>query len=97
MSNFDYEDTNEPYSNPNVNDFEDYTEDDLTHIFHQGDFHGWDDVIDWLHNYGGEDNFLHPGKVKNIHDDLVRLRDANEEFTNDPHNVYVMAKGYREA
>jgi hypothetical protein len=97
MADYNFEDKNEPYNNPNLNEFEDYSAEDLAHVFHQGDFNSWQDVLDWLHNYGGEDNYLHPGKVKNIHDDITRLQDANEEFSKDPMEVYKKAKGYREA
>lgn len=85
----------EPYTNPNVNEYDDYTEKDLRHVFSQGEFSDWNEVISWLRDYGAHDNYLSPGKDKMILDDLELLRDNGVLFTNNSDSVYKFARENR--
>lgn len=86
----------ERLDNPNLNQDEDYEEEDLKHVLNEGDLTSWDDIISWLRNDGLHDNVLSPGKVKNMLDDLIRLKDTEAEYTNDPTEIINLAKATRE-
>jgi hypothetical protein len=88
-SGVNFEDT------PNKDKEESYQRSDVEVVFRRGDWHSWDEVIDWLGDRGEADNELTPGEVIAMKEDFENLKKQGEKFTNDPDAVFRMINGGR--
>jgi hypothetical protein len=61
---------------------------DMEAVYRRGQWHSWDDIINWLETYGEADNELTPGETVAIVEDLRSVRDARVPFTNKPSEAY---------
>lgn len=67
-----------------------YGEGDIKVVLSRGDWHNWNDVINWLDQSGEQDNELTPGEAIELRDDFRRLKNEGESFTKDPHRIFQM-------
>jgi hypothetical protein len=70
-----------------------YKQSDMEVLFRRGDWHNWDEAINWLKEDGEADNELTPGEVIAMKEDLEKLKKRGDKFTNDPAAVFRMVKG----
>jgi hypothetical protein len=73
-----------------------YTRSDIEALHDRGDWHSWQEQIEWLEQYGDRDNEFTPGETIAMVEDLRSLRDSGERFTRDPAKAYRMAHRFRE-
>ncbi len=73
----------------------DYREGDMKALYNRGDWHNWQDEINWLQEFGERDNELTPGETVAMVEDLRSLAEAKAPFTTDPSQAYGMAHQFR--
>ena len=73
----------------------DYTESDVEALYRRGDWHSWQDEINWLERFGEQDNELTPGETIAMTEDLRSLESRHAPFTSDPDQAYEMAHKFR--
>lgn len=73
----------------------DYTQSDIEVVLSRGDWQSWDEAIQWLEEFGEEDNELTPGEAVAMAQDLRELRDQGEPYSSDPEEVFNKAHQYR--
>lgn len=82
---------------PNKKMTKDYTESDMKALFSRGQWHNWNEAIDWLKKSGERDNELTPGEVIAMVEDLEKLQKSGAAFTNDPAKAFELAHRGRKA
>lgn len=72
-----------------------YSIGDVQHVYRQGNFNSWSDIIHWLEQNGDADNELTPGETVAMKVDMSKLKQQGKPFTTDPNKAYHMACGER--
>lgn len=74
---------------------EDYTISDMEALYRRGEWHDWQDAVNWLKREGNNDNELTPGEVRALEQDLETLEKEGAEFVPDPDKAFQMAHAKR--
>ena len=67
-----------------------YSETEIRTVLGRGDFHSWDDVIQWLDRNGTREGGLNAQSVNSLRDDMQKLQNSGAEFTKDPSRIMQM-------
>lgn len=69
-----------------------YYASDVEIVLHRGNWHSWDEAINWLQGPGMKDHELCPAEGKHIAEDFKRLAEEGASFTNDPDQAFELAR-----
>ncbi len=82
--------------NPNMGEMasgmtgKNYSETEIRTVLGRGEFHSWNDVIQWLDRNGTRESGLNAQSVNSLRDDMQRLQNQGAEFTKDPSRIMQM-------
>jgi hypothetical protein len=69
-----------------------YDERELEKVLRMRQWRNWDEVISWLRDEGDKDRRLTPGEVRQMVEDLNRLKEQSVPLDADPHEIYKRAR-----
>ncbi len=73
----------------------DYTPSDMEVLYRRGEWHNWQEEIDWLQRFGEQDRKLTPGETVAMAEDLRSVQESGAAFTPNPDQAFQMAHKFR--